>query len=363
MKTGYLGTFVISWAQSEIDGIVAAPLEMLTIGAQWRWTGEALRVDGPSDVLILTGPEGEDDMRRRAARKLRRLMGAAVSGRALAQEAEPAMVSEQGFTVTDGLRAYVVTLVDLPDSAACLMMFAGRVPPSNCDLWVVDRTLDQGLRPRGTGAKGVICFVRGTRIDTPSGPRPVEILRPGDRVLTRDDGPQELLWIGQRRMTGARLHAMPHLRPVRIRAGALGQGGRQALRLGTRGAVQDLLVSPQHRLLLRGPAAQMLFNAEEVLACASDLTDDSGVRVETGLHEVTYLHLMFERHQILWANGVECESFHPAAADFALLPADQRAAFAAVMPGVGADPALYGATVRRALKSSEMAILRHDLAA
>ncbi|MGO4851178.1 Hint domain-containing protein [Phaeovulum sp. W22_SRMD_FR3] len=364
MKAGYLGTFVISWAQSEVDGIAAAPLEMLTIGSQWRWSGEALRVDGPSDVLILTGPDGEEDMRRRAARKLRRLMGAAVSGRALAQVAEPPMVSEQGFTVTDGLRAYVVTLVDLPDSAARLVMFAGRVPPSNCDLWVVDRTLDLGLRPRDTGGKGVICFVRGTCIDTAEGPRPVETLRPGMRVLTRDDGPQEILWIGQRRMTGARLHAMPQLRPVRIRAGALGQGGTpRALHLARREAGQDLLVSPQHRLLLRGPAAQMLFNAEEVLASARDLLDDSGVRVEAGMPEVTYLHLMFERHQILWANGVECESFHPADADLDLMPADQRAALETVLPGVAAAPALYGATVRRALKGSEMAILRHDLAA
>ena len=375
MKAGYLGTFVISWAQSEVDGIAAAPLEMLTIGSQWRWSGEALRVDGPSDVLILTGAEGEEDMRRRAARKLRRLMGAALTGRTLAQVAEPPMVSEQGFTVTDGLRAYVVTLVDLPDTEARLVMFAGRVPPSNCDLWVVERTLDLGLRPRGTGGKGVICFVKGTSIATPEGARPVESLRPGMRVLTRDDGPQEILWIGHRRMTGARLHAMPQLRPVRVRAGALSQEALHVLRrdmgpdharadlMGPERMGQDLLVSPQHRLLLRGPAARMLFNSDEVLVAARDLLDGGAVRVETSLPEVTYLHLMFERHEILWANGVECESFFPADADFGLMPADQRTALEAVMPGVTAAPALYGASARRALKASEMAILRHDLAA
>ena len=43
-------------------------------------------------------------------------------------------------------------------------------------------------------------------------------------------------------MTGARLYAMPHLRPIRFRAGALGQGRPE----------DDLLVSPQHRMLVQG---------------------------------------------------------------------------------------------------------------
>ena len=74
----------------------------------------------------------------------------------------------------------------------------------------------------GPESGGVICFTPGTRIRTPDGLVLVEDLREGDRVQTKDDGAQEIMWKGSRRMTGACMFAMPHLRPVRIKAGALG---------------------------------------------------------------------------------------------------------------------------------------------
>ncbi|HEX9857440.1 MAG TPA: hemolysin-type calcium-binding protein, partial [Paracoccaceae bacterium] len=69
MKTGSRGTFVISWSQTETDGLRAAPLDVLNVGAAWRWTGEPVRVDGPHQgLLILEGAEGAADIRKRAAR-------------------------------------------------------------------------------------------------------------------------------------------------------------------------------------------------------------------------------------------------------------------------------------------------------
>ena len=87
----------------------------------------------------------------------------------------------------------------------------------------------------------VTCFARGTRIETPRGAVAVEDLRPGDLVLTRDRGAQPLRWVGSSRVDGGTLASTPRLRPIRIRAGAL---GRHA-------PAQDLLVSPQHRILVR----------------------------------------------------------------------------------------------------------------
>ena len=78
MKTGSSGTFVISWSQTETDGLKAAPLDILAVGASWRWTGVPVRVDGPQEVLRLDGAEGAAETRRRAARIVRRLIGAAV---------------------------------------------------------------------------------------------------------------------------------------------------------------------------------------------------------------------------------------------------------------------------------------------
>lgn len=356
MKTGYLGTFVISWAQTEIDGIAGAPVEVLGTGACWRWSGEALCVDGPNDMLLLSGAEGDADLRLRAAKMVRRLLGAAVAGEvtlSLNGLASMPDLPDQSFTVTDGISAYVVTLVDLPSGGARLLMFAGHIPPRDTDLWLVDSTLD--IRPEALRAPepGVICFTPGTLIDTPAGRRPVEALRPGEKVLTRDDGAQELLWIGSRRMSGARLYAMPHLRPVRIRAGAFGIGRPEG----------DLVVSPQHRMLLQGPAARALFNEAEVLVQAIDLVNGGSVRLEQGLPEVTYIHLMFERHQVLRANGLESESFHPASTSLEMIEAAQRAALLRLRPEIEADPMAYGAPARRLLSASETAILRHDLAA
>ena len=68
MKTGSLGTFVISWSQTEVDGLKAAPLDVLAVGTTWRWTGAAVRVDGPQGLLLLEGAEGAADIRKRAAR-------------------------------------------------------------------------------------------------------------------------------------------------------------------------------------------------------------------------------------------------------------------------------------------------------
>ena len=62
MKTGFRGTFVISWTQTEIDGLEAAPVSALDVGAAWSWRGEALRVDGPSDLLRLDMADGEKDL-------------------------------------------------------------------------------------------------------------------------------------------------------------------------------------------------------------------------------------------------------------------------------------------------------------
>src|SRR5690606_22913105 len=128
--------------------------------------------------------------------------------------------------------------------------------------------------------------------------RPIDALRPGDLIQTRDNGPREILWRGSRRMTGARLYAMPHLRPIRFRARALGQGRPE----------EDLWVSPQHRMLLRGAAAQALFNSAEVLVAAEDLVNGQSVAVDMAAREVTYIHLLLDRHNVIFANGMETES-------------------------------------------------------
>lgn len=352
MMTGFRGTFVLSWSQTEVEGQSPAPIEALLVGASWTWHGEAVRVDGPNDVLRLERGEDQIELRRRAARKVRRLVGTAL-GRVPAtpvETNEPLM--EARFVVTDGARGYTATLIEVAPGQPPLLMFVDELPPRDTDLYVVHCALGRFVAPTPAKNAGVICFTPGTMIATPEGPRPVEGLREGDRVLTLDNGPQEVCWIGERRMSGARLHVDPRLRPVRIGAGALGID-----RPG-----QALLVSPEHRMLVRGPVAQALFNTREVLVAARDLVNLTTITTESRLREVTYIHLLLPAHQVIWANGVECESFHPASAELDALDATDRTRLLALHPELARDPHRYGGYARRNLSASEAAILRYEAA-
>ena len=105
--------------------------------------------------------------------------------------------------------------------------------------------------------------------------------------------------------------------------------------------------------------ARSLFNEDEVLVAAADLANDTGIAVDRRLREVTYVHLLLDRHSIVFANGVEAETFHPATMDMSAVDPDQMARLADRVPGIDRNPGLYGPFARRMLSRSEAAILRH----
>ena len=353
MKTGFRGTFVVSWSQTEVDGLKAAPIESLEVGAAWSWHGDAVRVDGPTGLLRLDGANGEEELRKRAARTVRRLVGAAVQNRTDIDSIEVEdPIMDSSFVVTNGAQSFVVTVIEVGPGQAPLLMFLDDIPPQNMDLWVVHQSLGSLMREGERREGGVICFTPGTRIMTPDGPCLVQDLREGDRVQTRDNGPKEVQWIGARRMTGARFFVMPKLRPIRIKAGAFGIDRPE----------EELLVSPEHRMLVRGAAAQELFNTPEVLVAARELVNGSTIITDHSVREVTYIHLLLEDHQILWANGVETESFHPANAAMSGLSDHDRARLFDLMPNLERDTHSYGAFARRNLTMSEAALFLHEAA-
>lgn len=185
----------------------------------------------------------------------------------------------------------------------------------------------------------VHCFVAGCRVLTPGGWVPVEAVEPGDLVVTKDDGAQPVRWIGRRKVAAAGDFA-----PIAFAKGALGDHG--ALRL-----------SPEHRVLLTGARAEILFGEEEVLVAAKHLVNDRTIRRQAG-GEVEYLHLMFDRHQVIWAEGLPSESFYPGAASLSALEAGVRAEFCALFPGL--DPKTgqgYGPMARRVLRGFEAEVM------
>ncbi len=354
MKTGFKGTFVISWSQTELDGFWSAPLENLRIGTAWSWTGEAVRVDGPADILPLGDALGEADIRARAAHSVRRLLKAVevkTSRLDLVHIDKPAF--EQSFTVTDGRDTWTVTLIEGATPSARLCMFIGEIPPRTADLWIVNHTVDLKSRDQNDDpAGGVICFTPGTMMRTEDGMMRVEDIAEGTKVQTKDNGCQEVLWTGSRRISGARLYAMPHLCPIRLRAGSLDNDVPDA----------GLLVSPDHRIMIKGARAQALFNTDEVLVTARDLVNDHSVYVDRSMRQVEYIHMLLPSHEVVFANGVESESFHPASAGLDHLADSERARLFAQVPDIQSDVNSYGAYARRVVSASEAAILRYDAA-
>jgi hypothetical protein len=145
----------------------------------------------------------------------------------------------------------------------------------------------------------VACFCTGTKIETARGEVSVEELRAGDLVHTLDRGPQPVMTVLSREFDANALQERPNLRPVRILAGALGQG------VPTR----DLWVSPQHRFLARSPIIQRMFGVDETLLCAAQLTMLPKICVDEKIADVTYYHIVMKQHEIIIAEGTPTESF------------------------------------------------------
>lgn len=148
----------------------------------------------------------------------------------------------------------------------------------------------------------VVCFTAGTQILTDCGLVAVEDLSTGDLVLTRDNGMQPLRWVGQRRLSYLQLLARPHLQPVRIPVGAL---------FGL-GPDRTMLLSPQHRVLIESAWAEIYFGEPEVFVPAKHLIGIGEVACALPAEGVTYVHILFDRHEIVMSDGIWTESFQPA---------------------------------------------------
>lgn len=190
------------------------------------------------------------------------------------------------------------------------------------------------------------CFAMGVLVETSDGPRPVESIRPGDRVLTRDCGPQVVRWAGQRSLSLAEVLANPALQPVELAPGALGPGLPD----------RALTLSPQHRLLLAGPRCELLFGEIEVLVPALHLAGRAGV--SRPLAPVTYVHLMFDRHQIVQTHGIWSESFQPGERVLCAMPDLQRDELLHLFPELDSGE-VYPAA-RATLKAHETRVLLYQ---
>ncbi|WP_243613304.1 Hint domain-containing protein [Shimia aestuarii] len=158
----------------------------------------------------------------------------------------------------------------------------------------------------------VVCFAEGTMIETDQGLRPVEQLGVGDRVLTLDNGFQEVRWINMRALSPLDLVLRPNLKPIHIPAGALGEGM----------PTEMLVVSPQHRIHVHSPILMRMIESKEALVHAKSLVGVNGISEMQDMMGVRYWHFMCARHEIVHANGALAESFYVGAYGVSTLDAE-----------------------------------------
>lgn len=189
-------------------------------------------------------------------------------------------------------------------------------------------------------------FTSGTMIATEHGERRVETLQAGDLVWTRDHGLQPLRWVGARHLSAGDLRAKPQMRPVYIARGAL----------GPQEPARDMALSPQHRVLVGGARAELLFAEPELLVAAKHLVGMNGVRRESPAEGVTYVHVLFDRHEAILSDGLWSESFQPAMAMVNSFESSQRDEILGLFPEL-ATAKIASVDTRPTLKAHEARVL------
>ncbi len=193
------------------------------------------------------------------------------------------------FMALDGSTREAIVIVEVEDGGVedvYLLPMAPLQPLIDYRLVGVDRDTAIGR----FAELGCVSFARGTRITLASGEqRPIELLKVGDKVLTRDDGAQEIRWVGQ-----TTLRATGEFAPVVIRKGTLNNS-------------DDLMLSPDHRIFIYQREDRLGAGRSEVLVRARHLINNDTVFQQGGGY-VDYFQLLFDHHQIIYAEGIATES-------------------------------------------------------
>ncbi|MEM6306268.1 MAG: Hint domain-containing protein [Pseudomonadota bacterium] len=252
--------------------------------------------------------------------------------------------TEYSLTLSDGVNTYLVMGFNVTNGSPSYATVEGLAfiggpggfPPVGVPLTVV--AFGEGPSNPAADFATPICLTAGTLVETAEGPRAVERIKEGDMVLTRDAGLQPVRWVG-RRDVGAR----GSFAPVEIAAGALGN-------------TEPLLVSQQHRILLEGWRTQLVSGEDAALVAAVHLVNDTGIRLRPG-GRVSYVHLMFDDHQVIRSNGIWTESLLPGKGALdSLLPA-ARAELIAIFPELSSIAAQESCRPCYPLMSRQEAVL------
>ncbi len=200
------------------------------------------------------------------------------------------------------------------------------------------------------GADEPPCFVAGTLIDTPFGPRKVEDLRVGDEVITRDHGVQQICWTGQRNLDVTDPKTAEVFQPIRLCKDSLAPGVPD----------RDLILSPMHRVLLRDPLVNLLTGEEEAFCPVAHLVNGRTIRRDT-TDVARYHHLLFQDHQVITSSNCDSESFYPGPVGLNGFSDEAREEVLELFPQLRSLICGYGAAARPVLKKHEAKLIAERL--
>lgn len=252
--------------------------------------------------------------------------------------------AEYALTVTDGTNTYTIIAFNMSTGSPAYgtveaLAFIGPIagfPPIGVPLTVVSN--QEGPSNASETHASPPCFGKGTMIRTPDGDRLVEDIRAGDLVDTVEHGAKPVIWAGT-----CTYPATGRFAPIRFDAGVLGNA-------------RPLWLSPQHRVQFKGWQADYLFGERAVLVAAHSFVDGKSVRqVEGGF--VTYFHLMFDQHELIFSEGVPTESFFAGDTTLRAMDEDTWAELRLLFPDLPHGTDLHAQTALQSLKTPEAKVL------
>lgn len=343
MATFFAYSNAIRGTQSTING---APVNYaFTPSGTWRYAG-------PTQQFVVTENDGaqvfngDGDVNERV--DVNERIGGAWQQTTQIDGSAQQVIWDYTFTVTDGTSVWRIGVIDvdlnndddLDDTGedGYYLVFPDGPPPANTDLSTGGIVENDDSTAHGDLGGTVVCFAAGMLIDTPIGPHKVEDLAPGDLVLTGTGQPEPIRWTG-----ATTVPARGELAPIVISQGTLGNEA-------------DLIVSPQHGILLTDWRAMLYFGEEEVLVRAVDLLHLRGVYRREGTQNtptVRYHHLLLDAHHVVRSGGIWSETLYPGVMTLKTVSAAARREIARLFP----DLANYGPKAASFVRGQEARIL------
>ena len=236
-----------------------------------------------------------------------------------------------------GEPVYLITVYDYPsDGETTRLMFPADGTQTEADMNAFGTgkidLLNQDTTP---DPDDYVCFSAGTKIRTESGEKPVEDLHVGEAILTVEGTALSIVWTGTSNLNWP--GASENHRPYLVASGALGPDT----------PARDLVVSPQHKVMMHGAVVRSMFGVDQVLAPVKGLTGLRGVRQMQGKRHVTYVHLLLERHAVILSEGAPTESLYPGPVARTMLGKAEWRQLESLFPGVSDNPeTAYGPRAR-----------------